>query len=265
MAVLKQTSPTAWPSAPKPKPSSTVPSASTRSAVGLWSGQAASFSDCVMSPLHSPGKVRRQSRKWRIHMRFRRVSIPSQEPDHQDLVEIAIPVLQGLHFAAIFGKSRFSIEPDGRLVVAGDAELKLLHAATGMIDDRRDQALTEAGAARGLADVHAPKPGLVAHLGALLRPVASNAEQLASVKGAEHMAFDDPLREPVERHGAFAFEGRGERLGVALQSLQADVAIGNGVGGRERSDARRGRHVQGTRLFLGPERPRSNGLDHLKA
>src|SRR5438034_2695945 len=53
MAVLKQTSPTAWPSAPRPKPSSTVPSASTRSAVGLWSGQAEAFSDVVMSALHS--------------------------------------------------------------------------------------------------------------------------------------------------------------------------------------------------------------------
>src|SRR5262249_60672714 len=39
MAVLKQTSPTAWPVAPSPKPSSTVPSASTKSAVGLGSAQ----------------------------------------------------------------------------------------------------------------------------------------------------------------------------------------------------------------------------------
>src|SRR6188472_1941303 len=39
MAVLKQTSPTAVPSAPSPKPSSTVPSASTKSAVGLGSSQ----------------------------------------------------------------------------------------------------------------------------------------------------------------------------------------------------------------------------------
>ena len=39
MAVLKQTSPTALPVAPNPKPSSTVPSASTKSAVGLGSAQ----------------------------------------------------------------------------------------------------------------------------------------------------------------------------------------------------------------------------------
>src|SRR5664279_2933834 len=39
MAVLKQTSPTAVPVAPRPKPSSTVPSASTKSAVGLGSTQ----------------------------------------------------------------------------------------------------------------------------------------------------------------------------------------------------------------------------------
>src|SRR5215469_6356690 len=39
MAVLKQTSPTACPAAPKPKPSSTVPSASTSTAVGLGSLQ----------------------------------------------------------------------------------------------------------------------------------------------------------------------------------------------------------------------------------
>src|ERR1700683_448577 len=39
MAVLKQTSPTARPVAPKPKPSSTVPSASTKSAVGSGSSQ----------------------------------------------------------------------------------------------------------------------------------------------------------------------------------------------------------------------------------
>ena len=41
MAVLKQTSPTAVPLAPSPKPSSTVPSASTKSAVALGSSQAA--------------------------------------------------------------------------------------------------------------------------------------------------------------------------------------------------------------------------------
>src|SRR5229473_5029028 len=68
MAVLKQTSPTAWPSAPRPKPSSTVPSASTRSAVGLWSGQAEALSDWVMSALHSLRGLARQSRKSRIHM-----------------------------------------------------------------------------------------------------------------------------------------------------------------------------------------------------
>src|SRR5215475_14974327 len=40
MAVLKQTSPTACPVAPSPKPSRTVPSASTSRAVGLGSAQA---------------------------------------------------------------------------------------------------------------------------------------------------------------------------------------------------------------------------------
>src|SRR5712691_11785197 len=40
MAVLKQTSPTAWPVAPRPKHSSTVPSASTSSAVAVGSVQA---------------------------------------------------------------------------------------------------------------------------------------------------------------------------------------------------------------------------------
>src|SRR5262249_26740515 len=39
MAVLKQTSPTAWPVAPSPMPSSTVPSASTSSAVTFGSVQ----------------------------------------------------------------------------------------------------------------------------------------------------------------------------------------------------------------------------------
>src|SRR5580704_41355 len=43
MAVLKQTSPTAEPVAPKPMPSSTVPSASTSSAVGLGSSQSPRF------------------------------------------------------------------------------------------------------------------------------------------------------------------------------------------------------------------------------
>src|SRR4029079_5251524 len=70
MAVLKQTSPTAWPSAPRPKPSSTVPSASTNSAVGLWSGQAETLSDCVMSALHSLRMRWRQSGNRRIHERL---------------------------------------------------------------------------------------------------------------------------------------------------------------------------------------------------
>src|SRR5580704_11123393 len=47
MAVLKQTSPTAWPVAPKPKPSSTVPSASTSSAVGFGSSQRVWLCGCV--------------------------------------------------------------------------------------------------------------------------------------------------------------------------------------------------------------------------
>src|SRR6516165_7966680 len=47
MAVLKQTSPTAWPVAPKPKPSSTVPSASTRSAVAAGSVHACTVEACV--------------------------------------------------------------------------------------------------------------------------------------------------------------------------------------------------------------------------
>ena len=44
--------------------------ASTRSAVGLWSGQAEAFSGVVMSALHSLRGQWRQSRKSRIHMRF---------------------------------------------------------------------------------------------------------------------------------------------------------------------------------------------------
>src|SRR3954454_19131060 len=53
MAVLKQTSPTACPTAPKPKPSSTVPSASTSKAVALGSVQAEPSCLSVMSGLHS--------------------------------------------------------------------------------------------------------------------------------------------------------------------------------------------------------------------
>src|SRR5882757_4538059 len=60
MAVLKQTSPTAWPAAPKPTPSSTVPSASTRRAVGAGSDQPAASCLPFMRRLHSPGRYRRQ-------------------------------------------------------------------------------------------------------------------------------------------------------------------------------------------------------------
>src|SRR6266481_3994686 len=109
MAVLKQTSPTAWPSAPRPKPSSTVPSASTSSAVGLWSGQAASFSVVVMSALHIRRRLRGQSRNFRIHMRSRifdtlrrrpnlwlqlEVDFPSKDyPDQEPSMENAMPIL----------------------------------------------------------------------------------------------------------------------------------------------------------------------------
>src|SRR5689334_12634886 len=57
MAVLKQTSPTARPVAPSPKPSSTVPSASTKSAVGLGSAQVpaeAAFGCWVMASQGNP-------------------------------------------------------------------------------------------------------------------------------------------------------------------------------------------------------------------
>src|SRR5436309_15089003 len=50
MAVLKQTSPTAWPVAPSPKPSSKVPSASTSTAVGLASTQPELACLSVMGP-----------------------------------------------------------------------------------------------------------------------------------------------------------------------------------------------------------------------
>src|SRR5215470_10034580 len=65
MAVLKQTSPTAWPVAPKPCPSSTVPSASTSRAVALGSVQAVESCLLVMSRLHSRGSRRRQSAQRR--------------------------------------------------------------------------------------------------------------------------------------------------------------------------------------------------------
>src|SRR5262249_22124779 len=53
MAVLKQTSPTAWPVAPKPKPSSTVPSASTSSAVAVGSVQGCAVEACALEALSS--------------------------------------------------------------------------------------------------------------------------------------------------------------------------------------------------------------------
>src|SRR5262247_2602836 len=63
MAVLKQTSPTAWPTAPSPVPSNTVPSASTRRAVARGSVQP--FVSClaVIGGLHSRPLCRRQ-RGW---------------------------------------------------------------------------------------------------------------------------------------------------------------------------------------------------------
>src|SRR5882762_1003819 len=66
MAVLKQTSPTACPVAPKPSPSITVPSASTRRAVGAGSVQPGfdlleSSCRLVMRPLDSGDRRRRQS------------------------------------------------------------------------------------------------------------------------------------------------------------------------------------------------------------
>src|SRR6266702_1551829 len=112
MAVLKQTSPAAWPSAPRPKPSSTMPSASTRSAVGLWSGQAAAFSVVVMSALHSRGGGLRQSRKaGDSHAVL--AGAGSEESDHQNLVVIPSIMFQGLHFTAEFGKSHAPVEPMG--------------------------------------------------------------------------------------------------------------------------------------------------------
>src|ERR1700687_3810529 len=50
MAVLKHTSPTAWPVAPRPKPSSKVPSASTSTAVGVASTQPELACLSVMGP-----------------------------------------------------------------------------------------------------------------------------------------------------------------------------------------------------------------------
>src|SRR3977135_386338 len=60
MAVLKQNSPTAWPVAPQPPPSSSVPSASTRRAVGAGSDELPASCLPFMRRVHSPGRQRRQ-------------------------------------------------------------------------------------------------------------------------------------------------------------------------------------------------------------
>src|SRR6202049_1575740 len=61
MAVLKQTSPTAWPRAPKPNPSITVPSSSTRRAVGTGSVQPESPCFGFIKSLDSHDPAKRQS------------------------------------------------------------------------------------------------------------------------------------------------------------------------------------------------------------
>src|ERR1700693_6658022 len=61
MAVLKQTSPTACPGAPKPNPSITVPSASTRRAVGTGSVQPESPCFGFIKSLDSHDSRKRQS------------------------------------------------------------------------------------------------------------------------------------------------------------------------------------------------------------
>src|SRR5215470_5282737 len=65
MAVLKQTSPTACPVAPNPWPSSTVPSASTSTAVGAGSAQPLAACLSFMRRLHSRRAGTRQSGKRR--------------------------------------------------------------------------------------------------------------------------------------------------------------------------------------------------------
>src|SRR5689334_13092397 len=70
MAVLKQTSPTAWPVAPKPVPSRTVPSASTRRAVGLGSDQPELSCLLSISRLDSHPMWPRQSESCLFHKEF---------------------------------------------------------------------------------------------------------------------------------------------------------------------------------------------------
>ena len=69
MAVLKQTSPTAWPVAPKPKPSSTVPSASTSSAVGLGSSQPAKVFGLRLCRMAGPKSLRLARQPQRAPLR----------------------------------------------------------------------------------------------------------------------------------------------------------------------------------------------------
>src|SRR5579884_3823537 len=67
MAVLKHTSPTAWPGAPRPKPSSTVPSASTRSAVVVVSLQPLLACSTSIKSLDRPFDGLRQNGDVRGH------------------------------------------------------------------------------------------------------------------------------------------------------------------------------------------------------
>src|SRR5579859_2115824 len=91
MAVLKHTSPTAWPMAPNPVPASTMPSASTRRAVAAGSLQRASDPAessimRVMTPLDSGARRRRQNKPARCArppLQFRRRAYMCRRPNSE--------------------------------------------------------------------------------------------------------------------------------------------------------------------------------------
>src|SRR4051794_7930174 len=81
-----------------------------------------------------------------------------QESHHQDLVEIALALLQGMWLPPIGAEALALIEPAGRLIVADDHEVDLLDLIRGMGQETAEQGAADAPALGGRrTHIHAPE------------------------------------------------------------------------------------------------------------
>ena len=172
-------------------------------------------------------------------------SVAGQAQRHQSFVVRHAVHAQPFRLDAVLREAQALVQRARGKIAGRDAQLQLAHAAhaAGVVDGGQHQPARQSAPARGRRHVHAPDLRLVAHLQSVLPADAGHAGQRAVDEHAEHGVLDvggDPGADVVQRERMFLFVTRSERFRRFAQGVQAQLAQGCGVGGRQSSYQRIG-------------------------